>query len=94
MVGGFDGAAESIRSVDPARLSLIAGATALGVISSIAWGLGYFGQPHIIVRFMAISSVKETKQARRIGIGWMALSLLGAICNRFDWNRLLSAKCW
>lgn len=79
LVGGFDGAAESIRSVDPARLSLIEGATALGVLSSIAWGLGYFGQPHIIVRFMAISSVKETKQARRIGIGWMALSLLGAI---------------
>ncbi|MCZ8536814.1 sodium/proline symporter PutP [Paenisporosarcina quisquiliarum] len=79
LVGGSDGAAESIRSVDPARLSLIEGATALGVLSSIAWGLGYFGQPHIIVRFMAISSVKETKQARRIGIGWMALSLLGAI---------------
>ncbi|MGB3260235.1 sodium/proline symporter PutP [Paenisporosarcina sp.] len=79
LVGGFGGAAESIRSVDPARLSLVEGATALGVLSSIAWGLGYFGQPHIIVRFMAISSVKETKQARRIGIGWMALSLLGAI---------------
>jgi len=41
--------------------------------------LGYFGQPHIIVRFMAISSSKETKSARRIGIGWMILSLLGAI---------------
>jgi sodium/proline symporter len=79
MVGGFDGAAESIRAVDPSRLSLIEGASALGVLSAIAWGLGYFGQPHIIVRFMAISSVKETKQARRIGIGWMALSLLGAI---------------
>lgn len=45
----------------------------------MAWGLGYFGQPHIIVRFMAIKSVAETKQARRIGIGWMILSLFGAI---------------
>lgn len=79
MVGGLDGAVESIREVDPSRLSFIEGASALGVLSAVAWGLGYFGQPHIIVRFMAISSVKETKQARRIGIGWMALSLLGAI---------------
>jgi sodium/proline symporter len=79
MVGGFDGAAESIRSVDPSRLSLFSGASVLGVLSAVAWGLGYFGQPHIIVRFMAISSVKETKQARRIGIGWMALSLAGAV---------------
>jgi sodium/proline symporter len=78
-VGGFDGAVESIRSVDPTRLSLVEGASVLGVLSAVAWGLGYFGQPHIIVRFMAISSVKETKQARRIGIGWMAISLLGAI---------------
>jgi sodium/proline symporter len=79
MVGGFDGAAESIRAVDPSRLSLFSGASFLGVLSAVAWGLGYFGQPHIIVRFMAISSVKETKQARRIGIGWMALSLAGAV---------------
>ena len=48
---------------------------AAGVISSVAWGLGYFGQPHIIVRFMAIKTVKEMKSARRIGIGWMILSL-------------------
>ena len=78
-VGGFDGAAESIRSINPSHLSLIEGATVLGVLSAVAWGLGYFGQPHIIVRFMAISSVKETKQARRIGIGWMIISLLGAL---------------
>lgn len=78
-VGGIDGVTESIRAIDPSKLSLVEGATVLGVISTAAWGLGYFGQPHIIVRFMAISSVKETKQARRIGIGWMVLSLLGAI---------------
>ena len=50
-----------------------------GVVSSVAWGLGYFGQPHIIVRFMALKSVKEAKSARRIGIGWMIFSLAGAI---------------
>lgn len=79
VVGGFEGASESIRAVDPSRLSMIEGASVLGVLSAVAWGLGYFGQPHIIVRFMAISSVKETKHARRIGIGWMVISLLGAL---------------
>ncbi|MGO1060391.1 sodium/proline symporter PutP [Planococcus sp. FY231025] len=76
--GGFGQTAESIRSVDPTFLSLTAGASFIGVISAVAWGLGYFGQPHIIVRFMAISTLKEVRQARRIGIGWMILSLLGA----------------
>ncbi len=79
LTGGFSETAASIRSVDPKLLSLFSGATVTGVISTVAWGLGYFGQPHIIVRFMAIKSVKETKQARRIGIGWMFLSLFGAI---------------
>ncbi|HWO75148.1 MAG TPA: sodium/proline symporter PutP [Bacillus sp. (in: firmicutes)] len=79
LTGGFSETAQTIREVDPNLLSLVSGATVAGVISSAAWGLGYFGQPHIIVRFMAIKSVKETKQARRIGIGWMILSLAGAI---------------
>lgn len=79
LTGGFSETAESIRAVDPTRLSLLQGASFIGVISAAAWGLGYFGQPHIIVRFMAIKSVKETKEARRIGISWMALSLIGAI---------------
>ncbi|AYC30440.1 sodium/proline symporter PutP [Paenisporosarcina cavernae] len=79
VVGGIDGATESIRAVDPQQLNLVEGATFLGIISAVAWGLGYFGQPHIIVRFMAIKTVKETKQARRIGIGWMIISLLGAL---------------
>lgn len=79
ITGGFTETVESIRQVDPALFSLVSGVSVLGVISSLAWGLGYFGQPHIIVRFMAIKSVKETKSARRIGISWMLLSLIGAI---------------
>ncbi|MDW0110098.1 sodium/proline symporter PutP [Sporosarcina aquimarina] len=79
VTGGLPETAASIREVNPDMLSLVKGATVLGVISSLAWGLGYFGQPHIIVRFMAISSVKETKNARRIGISWMILSLIGAV---------------
>ena len=80
LTGGLGETIDSIKTVDPERLSLFAStATVAGVISSIAWGLGYFGQPHIIVRFMAINSVKETTSARRIGIGWMVFSLAGAI---------------
>lgn len=79
LTGGFSETVESIKAVNPNALSLVKGASFIGIISAAAWGLGYFGQPHIIVRFMAIKSVKETKEARRIGIGWMGLSLLGAI---------------
>ena len=79
LTGGVSDTVDTIKTVDPGLLSLFAGTTTAGIISSLAWGLGYFGQPHIIVRFMAIKSIKETKQARRIGIGWMILSLVGAI---------------
>ncbi len=80
LTGGLGDTIDSIKAVDPEHLNLLPSTlTAAALISSVAWGLGYFGQPHIIVRFMAISSVKETKQARRIGIGWMILSLLGAL---------------
>ncbi|OWA35948.1 sodium/proline symporter [Saccharibacillus sp. O16] len=77
--GGFGGAISEIRAIDPTMLDPLKGATALGIISLLAWGLGYFGQPHIIVRFMAISSVKEIKSARRIGMGWMIFSVGGAM---------------
>lgn len=69
----------TIQAVDPTLLDFFKGTTFVGIISALAWGLGYFGQPHIIVRFMAINSIKETKSARRIGMGWMLFSLLGTI---------------
>lgn len=78
-VGGPGEAAAAVREVDPDRLSLVSGTTVLGVISAAAWGLGYFGQPHIIVRFMALRSAGEAARARRIGISWMVFSLLGAV---------------
>lgn len=49
------------------------------VLSLMTWGLGYFGQPHIIVRFMAIDSHNNLSRARRIGVSWMTLSILGAL---------------
>lgn len=53
--------------------------TVLGLISLLAWGLGYFGQPHIIVRFMAIRSLKDIATARYIGMGWMIVTVIGAV---------------
>lgn len=55
------------------------GVTVMGIISLMAWGFGYFGQPHIIVRFMAIRSVKDVPTATVIGMSWMILSLIGAL---------------
>ena len=78
-LGGLGGMTETIRELDPARLDLMRDASLVGIVSALAWGLGYFGQPHIIVRFMAIRSVKDIPTARRIGMGWMGVSLVGAL---------------
>ena len=78
-IGGVTETTTTIRDIDPNLLDLFKGTSVVGIISLFAWGLGYFGQPHIIVRFMAISSVKEMKQARRIGMGWMIFSSVGAM---------------
>ena len=51
----------------------------VGVISALAWGLGYFGQPHILARFMAADSVSSLENARKIGITWMAICLGSAV---------------
>jgi sodium/proline symporter len=54
-------------------LSLVA------IVSLMAWGLGYFGQPHIVIRFMAIRSARQIPQARRIAMVWVVLSLTAAV---------------
>lgn len=83
-VGGFSNLMSEVNRIDPTIFSLthgegaLSGAAILGIVSALAWGLGYFGQPHIIVRFMALRSTAEAKQGRRIGIGWMLLSVIGA----------------
>ncbi|MBR5406652.1 MAG: sodium/proline symporter PutP [Lachnospiraceae bacterium] len=51
---------------------------AVSIISSLGWGLGYFGMPHILVRFMAIKDDKELKKSKIVGISWVFLSLLFA----------------
>jgi SSS family solute:Na+ symporter len=60
-------------------LNLTQGASLVGIISAVTWGLGYFGQPHIIVRFMAIDRVENIRRAGIIGMSWMVISLVGAV---------------
>ncbi len=54
--------------------------TGLTIVSTLAWGLGYFGMPQVLVRFMGIRSTKEIKQSRIIGTTWCVVSLACAIC--------------
>lgn len=49
----------------------------MAIVSALAWGLGYFGMPHIIVRFMGIDSNESVKTARRVGTVWMVISYVG-----------------
>ena len=55
------------------------GALAIMMVSSLGWGLGYFGQPHILVKFMAISDAKDLKKSTHIAMTWVILSLAFAI---------------
>ena len=62
------------------RAGIAIGAMApLGAVSLAAWGLGYFGQPHVLARFMAIESVAAVPRARRICMSWMVVSSAGAL---------------
>lgn len=52
---------------------------ALAIASTLAWGLGYFGMPHILLRFMAIEKVEKIKLARRVATIWVVISMTVAI---------------
>ncbi|MFC7374875.1 MULTISPECIES: sodium/proline symporter PutP [unclassified Brachybacterium] len=78
-VGGPVAMFESVREVDADFASLTAGGSALGIISALAWGLGYFGQPHIIVRFMALRSSRDARYGLGVGMVWMIICVIGAV---------------
>lgn len=82
-VGGVEPSMALIAQSDPANLDFFRGGTLVGIVSLLAWGLGYFGQPHILARFMAAESAKSIRNARRIGMAWMVLCLLGAMAVGF-----------
>jgi sodium/proline symporter len=81
--GGMDSTFAAIQLEDATNFDMLKGATFVGVISLLAWGLGYFGQPHILARFMAADSVKSIPAARRISMTWMILCLGGAVAVGF-----------
>jgi sodium/proline symporter len=51
----------------------------MSIISALGWGLGYFGMPHILVRFMGISSNKDIPLSRRIAMVWVTIAFIGAL---------------
>ncbi|NMY15896.1 sodium/proline symporter PutP [Pseudomonas sp. WS 5019] len=81
--GGMDSTFAAIQLQDASNFDMLKGASFIGVISLLAWGLGYFGQPHILARFMAADSVKSIPAARRISMTWMILCLGGAVAVGF-----------
>ena len=83
--GGVGDSLQAIAALDPAKLDWFKGGELglVGIVSLLAWGLGYCGQPHILARFMAADSLAVIPQARRIGMTWMILCLAGAMATGF-----------
>ena len=84
MTGGLGDMAAALEARNPALLDPFVGESgqaigAIGIVSLLAWGLGYPGQPHILARFMAIRDASEMPTARRVAMGWVIVVLLAAI---------------
>ncbi|MDO6708242.1 sodium/proline symporter PutP [Photobacterium sp. 1_MG-2023] len=84
MQGGFGDLAASLEAKNPELMTIFNDVkgqplTFISIVSLAAWGLGYFGQPHILARFNATRSNKDIGTARRIAVVWSALSMFGAI---------------
>lgn len=84
MNGGLGQLSSDLHNINPELLTLWNDAkgeplSAIAIISLAAWGLGYFGQPHILARFKATRTNKDLGTARRIAVVWTALSMAGAM---------------
>jgi len=82
-IGGVSEAIRVIELHDASMLDIFRGSSLIGIISLLAWGLGYFGQPHILVRFMSIRDENEMHRAKAIGMSWMGISILGSLAVGF-----------
>ncbi len=83
-MGGVGEAVNQLQNINPNLLHMLKDleGNSLGliaIISSLAWGLGYFGQPHILSRFMAIKSSAEVPKASLIAVSWTAITLFGSV---------------
>lgn len=78
--GGFEGISTAMMEKNISTSIIPEGPMPIfAIISAAAWGLGYFGQPHILSRFMSIKSVKELPKSATIAIIWVAFSLTFAV---------------
>ena len=77
--GGMGDGLELIRELDPTSLNWIGAGGLIAIVSALSWGLGYCGQPHILARFMAAESIESIPKARRIGMSWMILCMIGSL---------------
>jgi sodium/proline symporter len=82
-LGGFGEVVSLAAAKEGASVDIFSGMTLLGIASLMAWGLGYFGQPHILARFMAVKTASEVPKARLVGMSWMVVGLYGAIFTGF-----------
>lgn len=82
-LGGVGEAIAAVKSIDPQNLDILRGASFIGVVSLLAWGLGYFGQPHILVRFMSIKKPNDLGTAKTVAMSWMILSVIGSLATGF-----------
>lgn len=82
-VGGFGDSLAVIQQKSIENVDMLKGLNLVAIISLMGWGLGYFGQPHILARFMAADSHHTIVQARRISMTWMILCLAGAVAVGF-----------
>ena len=82
-LGGLSATVAKVESINPNMLNMMTNQTFIGIASLLAWGLGYFGQPHILVRFMATKSIKVIPNACRVSLLWMLFCLGGAVCVGF-----------
>ena len=78
-IGSIGEVINIIESNDVSKLDFVSGSSFIGILSLLAWGLGYFGQPHILVRFMSIRDENEMSRAKAIGMSWMGISILGSL---------------
>ena len=95
-VGGLDDMVVATRDINPELLNVFTDAagqplTLIAIVSLLGWGLGYFGQPHVLARFMAADSEKNIPASRRIAMTWVSIALFAGMLVGMTGTTLLEA---
>ncbi len=83
-LGGLGEVATQVGQFNPGFNDIMTGTSFLGIVSLMAWGLGYFGQPHILARFMAVRSPREVPTAQLVAMFWVVLAMYGALLTGYS----------